>query len=571
MVFLFYKVYCILRELRSKTKKRNIHFFHFLVYLLQLFIQSNHLLSTIYLYLVVFVFSNIFFKILLRTKVFTEKMPKGDSKIEQLIHCLSISQQEHLGKWLSIEVSKREAGVLNLYNYLIDPKPEEKIGELLFPNLKHEARMRKLSRLKHKLTQHIEEYMAIQAFRADESMKPLYLVKYFNQENNLQDADMFHKVYHRVERKLSGGNIKDTSYWKMKQHLIHELQHHYILHDPKKRKKLLNESILYCEIFTTLEKLHLRLQKLKIVIPGTTSFYDTPDLYLSHLSFLSKAPELREKEQEALEAIIEIYRDLCTLLSREKSPTPEEFQRFRDLLKDEHNYQLFERNRLMDLCQLCHNMMAGYANATSNLDAYKVATDFYEWRMERKLLIMDKRHYKNLISLYLLLSYHEDEAIRKESLAKAEKILNGYKHILPASEREEVYQLNLLNYYFINGEYQKVLEQKHPYKFLDSYHETTYRFIQLQTQYEIDPRANMELLEVSIHSLRQYIRSKKAFSQDYKNTYLERLRIFRQLVLSNSRQQFEELKNEIENLQPLSGKLWLGKKINERLSEFDDK
>lgn len=276
----------------------------------------------------------------------------------------------------------KDTETIKLYQYLTKSKKESEIAKLLYPALKDAPRMRKLSKLKHKLTRYIEEYMTIQAFRKDANFKPLYFIKFFHLEKDDQNREMFQKVYQRVEGKLVGGSTRHISYWKMRQYLIHELEHHHILHDPKHRIDFLSTRMLYSEIAISLERLHSQLHKSNIDIP-------------------------------------------------------------------------------------------------SNLN----------------------------------------------------------------------------------------IPQTNPYRFSDAFYEITYRFVQLQAQYEVNQidSTNDEWLEAQIHSLRQYIRTKKGLSPKYKAPYLERLRIFRYLALKPSPQKLQELLKEIESVQSLSGRLWLQKKIIARL------
>jgi hypothetical protein len=461
-------------------------------------------------------------------------------------------------RWLEAELGPRQAYLQQLAQLLVAATPpiptETHFWARLYPDQPYDdGRLRKLLR---DLSQQLETYLSIQAFRRDEGALDQFLLRELNRR---EAPDLFRKALRRIETRLQRLPGHTPDYYRQRYELEVERQHLEVRlghpavssspassTDPFAGLSTPKRAALAFDGWWTLEKLHLALVDLNLQhIYGHSppAFLVTP--------LLEQLPQLPLYAKDPWFSILhEAYQTLS-------GEFPKAFDRLMGDLK-QHQLSLPD-SELRFLHSLLLNHSVRGLNRQGSREMARRIYELYEWAIEAGFILLEgqlpRQHYKNLITI----------SLRIEDFQRAWHYLHMYQPLLPEEVREDAFMFNLANYHYACAEYGKVVQLVSGRRFQRTFEEIHARANMLQAQYELEQ--DREWLVTQLESLIRYVRDRRDLSDLHKKSYLNRLRLFRRLLQANGFEELARLASDIETTEPIDHPDWLRQKVAATLAQ----
>jgi hypothetical protein len=259
--------------------------------------------------------------------------------------------------------------------------------------------------------------------------------------------------------------------------------------------------------------------------------------------------EYVEKKGWTGEAAISLYYHACRFL--EGHSPDHHFQEFRKGLVEQGD--LFPREEQLALFLLAINFAVKKINVVGQ-HWYGETLQLYKTALERELLFKDGQisrfAYNNIVTI----------AIRTQEVDWADTFLHQYRPFLERKYREASFSLNAARVAYVKKDYGIALLhlQKADYKdFINSLNAKT---LQIKIYFE---QGEPELLESHLDSMQNYIRRQRAVGYHREN-YLNMVKYTRALIRLSAAAERKNLREQIEQAQPLTEREWLLSMLEER-------
>lgn len=461
-------------------------------------------------------------------------------KAWELIQLLSTSEKVAFTDWLGLELSGKQKRILDLFHLFNDNASPEEMWDALSlgdgKTIKDPFTDSNFRKLEFQLNSHIEEFLAIQAFREDTPTLDLYIIKGLNQR---ESTYAFESKLRKILLKLDKQPIRDESYF-WYQYLLERENQHYLSKHPTKGKGGIAPRISQAfDDWMLHEKLRIAINNLNHAkIFG--EIIQSPFLEETLAKVETLAPEQYP--------ILHLY---ARIFQATRSGEEEE-ENLEQLLFD---YQsLLQRDNLKDFFAIILNYYARKMPSDKSNKYLRKLYRLYQWSLQEKLIFKDGvlswDHYKNLITIGLRLKEYD---LTLEYIEK-------YKSAIAEEQRETAYRFNLAHYYFTQREFDRVIKLLN-LRFSNVYYEIQARLLILQARYEL----NHEDLGRDLRSLRVFIKRQKNISPSRKDAEINRIKFFERLVRAFSRSDYQELIEQISTSQAVSNRQWLLEKALQKI------
>jgi len=475
-----------------------------------------------------------------------QRKPYHKRKIWKLLELLTSAEQTRLKHWLEAELIDKQLYVKKLASIVLEnsdqPLSEEELWEGIYPEKTYDdARLRKLLR---DLSSLVEEFIAIESFRADKSAKNLHLLK----QLRLRDAqEVFIQFHKKLTRQQHEAPLKDSSYYRQQYEMTNELVT-YQLQYAHSIKPLSFEALNNAfDAWWVHEKLALACAN-----DSSSTFFPHSiqnQLLAQSLHMIQNHPYYEEM------TLLQIQWKIYNLLQGTAEGTDLEIQEW--ITKSASDLPTQTQKEIFELLLNYHIRKL---NQSGNDEVAYTLYELYEWGILHKLLIdqnqLHWQQYKNIISI----------CIQTHNFPSAKHYLEELKPYLPGGERQEAYIFNRSQYHFAKKEYEEVLSLLRNRKFGKLIYEIPARATLLQAHYErYGP--SQDWLVPQITNLIRYIQQQQ-LSLEYKESYINRFKLFRRLAQPLTVDALQQLKDDIRNTYPVSRPQWLIEKADERLGEF---
>ena len=237
-------------------------------------------------------------------------------KCIRLLTKLSPIDQEKFQRWLEAELNGREPIVLQLLKSQLQGETEEEFWQNTYPDTPVDSQ--EIGRKFGQLLVHLEEHLAVQAFRKDRLLRDRMLVRKLNE---LRLGEDFLKYANKIRRRLTQGGRKDKEYFACLYALEGEISQHYLVErvSPKRRRVLqIKESFFqwWGQAF-----LHQRIiQK----IAGAKSLPGLPAGWEDRLAIM-----IHELEREQASPVLSLYVKIDEVLDGKESDINEILKQLR--------------------------------------------------------------------------------------------------------------------------------------------------------------------------------------------------------------------------------------------------
>ncbi len=445
-------------------------------------------------------------------------------KVVLLFEALSQAEQTHFQAWLQLELGEKQQYLQKLAFFVGQRQgkvfPVSACWAYLYPDRPYDAaRFHKLCR---DLATWLEEYFAINAFRRKRGDVSLALLE----ELLTRDLhSIFVKTYRKVSRALEAAGYRDSGDF-LRQFQIQLINNQFLSQVPAAAGRKPSQTLVYLtnlneqlehllDTFWVVEKLNLRLN------PRRDYTLDPFPL-----------PELPEElvERHASVRLLKLAHELLETLELEKVET---FAQALYLAESEFSIEVLRDLTLVlfNLYSRCLAQQPGPALKESMLE-------LIDWGVENRILmtngILPTPFYRNSISL----------SLRLGDIDRAFNYLEDLYPFVGEEEREEVYLFNYALLLFEKGDFKTLIAEMPTSRLDNPFYEINMRTILLQTHYELGTTERVWIGD-QIDSLIRYLRKQVHLPDTYRQSYLLRLRFFRQLLFANNRQQLESLSQKV--------------------------
>jgi len=477
-------------------------------------------------------------------------MNTGDRRVWMLWSSLKNREQEHFVRWIGAELGtkkllvKRLAGLLSTFS----PPPETlmPIWKALYPQRAYDdGRMRKLLR---ELSQQLETFLSIQAFREDTHAKTLHLLDSLLQR---KQPSLFRKTYTRYQAQLEKEPSRGASYYRKYYELMSREQRFQGLFSPKGQNFDWSFFTQLYDSWWMQERSELAFQGLLIQDRNATSYSWLDEDALFEL--------IRHRKFDMELPLLDLYADTYSLLTQ--APSDERANQLLDHLKRLH--QAWPDKALDNLFTLLLNYFTLQLLSNNEPLSARILLRLYLTGIEMGWLLVEGslpwNRLRNIINL----------ALRVSSPVEVSELLNDLLEFVPAADKEEARHFHETNLFFAQGQYRQVIHALRTVRYKNHQYEIQARTQLIMSGYELVPE-DTEWLLTQIASLRRYI-LQQTVNQAFAGAYLNQLRILGRLLRAYTAEELDTILTQIDTLHPLNKADWLRAKVKERLQSIRGK
>ncbi|MEO1517108.1 MAG: hypothetical protein AAFV95_18940 [Bacteroidota bacterium] len=460
-----------------------------------------------------------------------------DSRLSEVFRSLSKAELKSLDKYIHSAYFNQREDVCRLFVYLRSQMPEpsrkdldkRKVSRAIYGPDKYEEK--RLSYTMSFLYQHLKDFLALEAFKADDQQQQLLTSRAFRQRGLHRQFESEVKI---LEKTIEKNAFRNMDYHYDKFQLQYEKSDYLISQRRQTPENLLiasEELITYflANQFKLGTSIHL-LQRL--------SQDETGSDVMEELLRLAEQGDYLQKPAVAL-----YYYGYKALTAEEPALY---FSQLRQLIGNNHPH--FRLSELRDIYMLAINHgIKQYNQGQKQL--MEQVLDLYKEGLELKLFIRDgvlsKFTYNNIVIAGL---------VQKE-FAWVEQFLFDYKVLLDEKDRESSFNYNLAILYYRRPDYAKAMELLRSVEFKDVMHDLYARRMLLKMYYELaeyDPLASLLI------SFRAFIYRHKELGY-YKSNYLNLIRFTNKLLQLDryDKNAVQRLAKDIEQTKAVAEKAWL--------------
>ncbi len=365
-----------------------------------------------------------------------------NSSLVELFKFLTPADKKGLKKFIRSPFFNQREDVVLLFDYLenyIDTEPlklaKEKVFEAVYPKQKYNVDS--MYFIMSTSTQLINKFLTISEMESKEIEKKLLLVDALKKRG----AEKFtEKTLAEANQQLEKQKLRNAEYHYLKYKIKYtefELKHWKRRNDEFNIQEMIDDFHSYSmsEIFKLAYSAfsHKSISKKEYELPLLDSIQKINNKYLTEPSVASH-----------------LYSFKLSIGEINDTEVNEVFVKLKELLFTQS--QLFEHNELQDFYLNAINYCIKKQNY-GELAFVREALNLFDEGLKTKVLLEEGNispyDYRNVNML----------ALKINDFDFAENFLNTYKSLLPAKDREDIYQFNSGFYYFRKGDYTKAMKQ----------------------------------------------------------------------------------------------------------------
>ena len=384
-------------------------------------------------------------------------------KYWKLYRCLSSDEKKQAGRWLEAELYGKQQDVLKMYKALENAHSDLEVWKKIHPN--RPFRDSSFRQTGFYLSEKLSDFISWQAFRQDDFMRDLYLLKGLNRR---ESGDLFPKSAKRIRKDFECKDRRDVKYYRALYELESE-NFHFLIKTSGKNIKLARDRLY--KIF-----LHLYFQE--VILRGISHLLTSNKTSENAHDILYLADWIGSKSLEN-DPVFSVHNKLFQLLNGKNADLYEIISELKD-----HTLKFGDRDSIANICILIINFLTVRILKLRDNDDFQMVNDFYSWSIERKWIFMDsylpREHYKNILTL----------AFGMGKLDRIEQCIQEYIPLLPERLQPELKAFSEACYYFINKQYRRVYPLLN-IGFTYPIDEIRARILALQARYELGEREDL--------------------------------------------------------------------------------
>ena len=521
-------------------------------------------------------------------------------QIERIAFTLSPEEHKKFARWLAAMIDEKDSIQSKLWGYLCEKQhlklletPEGKedharrwqeISEAIYP--RDPKAPGKLEKMRGKLQEKLESFLAFQTMQEDQTLADTLLLRALlkkvdfpseqdipadGQESrhalvNEHIRHVFPIIYDKAEKRLNKMTQRDARYARHQFDRIRTMHEYRVLH-----KSPIREGTRLQDWISAWEE-SLRGEWFEFDLHVVSRAGDKQELTdalkpLEAFACLPFSPTLLQVGQRDIaRPVSQLY---YTLRLLQTSPnlageTREAFEHFltRRLKEDR---PLFRPDEYATLHTGVFNYFSRRASETGAY--YDVLYDMYTQARDHSIWPVTPLHYFTICAIYAGLCLSETNSGEKKTyLDEFYQFIQKYATYLLSHQQEETLEYNMALYHFCAGEFERIRRLVYTPVFRNPDYETAHEILIVRAAYE--QKETPSQIRERIRPLYMSIRIKVGLDEGRRKGYLTELQMIRQLLNAKTAEAAEALKSQIQKTQPLSGRVWLLSKTDERIAEL---
>lgn len=419
-------------------------------------------------------------------------------------------------------------------------KPVDLIKQLVFdsayPNEAYNDV--KLRLLFSDLLKALKQFLYIEEKKSDEKEQTLFIIRHLRRTKRIH---LFEHMANQLKKDFSDSSQWDPDLYDLKYRLDMEILSYESF---RNRFNYFNfsESAETLEVGSLIKRMRIYLEQLSQESIGRSSIeYPLMEHWI----------DLAEQNNWVKYPELALYLQALKLF---RYPEEEShFQEYQLMLQNHESEFDFERGRELYLIALNYSIRKINQN---QLAYFQKTLELFQHCIDKGWIldygIMSSLTYKNIIVL----------CIRMNDLKLAESLLEKYKNLVDARERNMIYQFCLAKIHKENGDYQKALYLLNTSIFKDPLIELNARIEMIKIYYEIHEH---EIMNNQIQSTKNLMRRSKklGYHKEYYGNFLQQAHKLQSTIVLSKKEKEEWLKS-ITGDRRLIEKNWLYNMVNTR-------
>jgi hypothetical protein len=469
-----------------------------------------------------------------------KQKPLQRRKLWVLLKSLNEQERKKLAAYIDCELGESHPEAVQLFKNIPGNLTRELLWAATFREEPYkDTKFRKLCFL---LTAEVEQFIAIQGFLRDESLRELVLVKELNRRES--DHKMFLPAFKKVWNKVEEHPLRGGPYHRMQYELLLERFHYQIKHIPKHKRQHIGGVHHSFDLYWLHEKIILTISSLNHQLIGHQEIS----------SFLQD--ELFERVENEVQFMNYPSLDILKMLYRLITGKEESADRLVRMVQEYRDH--FDEFTYLNIYICLLNYFIRQTNITRS-DEYRFKTlEMYFWGIEERLVFIDGflpvAYFRNLLIL----------GCRLKKFALVQTFIDDYLEYLPFDDQEEcfIYSEALIN--FSRGDYRETV-RKLVNRFKNVTFEAECKGYLYIAQYELD---RIDDLEKDVRTYKIFLKNNKKLSKRFKQSLLNFTVHFEKLLKFDTAQKLEELLSAVKATKPMSNQEWLIRKIEAKLNRL---
>jgi hypothetical protein len=474
-------------------------------------------------------------------------------KFYQTFELLTEDQQAAFARWLAAELHGQQVLVQALLHLTIEEREESRIWQgLLGVNPKLPPKSDQvLGRLYGLLMGHLEEFLAIEAFRKDRLRKDGRILEALNvlQSHSPSIPTDFLKAANKVRRRLREQNQRDRLYFEALLKLeLETAQHHILTQQSGARDRSLHrhECFLLGWLHNWAER---KLQRLDEQLDQ----HHGPPLGFSTEVETGLLTEANRIVHEQKDQVLDLYVRLIELKQSQSeaiAPIMLDFRARQAQFSSTARYDLF----ISIYNELLRLKKSWEAEKITHLTA-----QWLLWGIKEGWAILNNQLPVTVFGNYFHLRTRMASLLETEELPsyfkETAQHLTDFQPLLAEPERVELTHFHRLQMWYIAEEDDQFLQQQTLVPVFSPRRQIEIRLFALHIRYR---KNDLYLLTSSLHSWLEFVRLQKKVSAKLRKSFLLHGRYLRQLFRLQSDQERQQLASQIEQSDaPVPYQTWL--------------
>lgn len=470
------------------------------------------------------------------------------TQLIQLLSKLTDAEMRSFDKFVRSPYFNSHQDTIRLFEILkpLHPEfPDEKINkeiifQQLFPDQEYKDDI--LRTLRKYLLKQLAYFLTFQRFQEDELMLQNYMLEVLGEK---EVPTYFKKQLRHAQNLIKKYPDKDEKFF-LKQFLIERSRvESEFIYEKREKTPDLGEAHNLLDHYYLGAKLELLASELStlFVLGGKRTNSLFTDEIINHLdACYEKYPPLIQAYYFSVKLLLDPESADMSIFIKAKEILREYGQEFSD--KDQTHLYAY---------------LVGYTNKKyqeGKREFLNELFEIYKAMLSNDLLFDGKifpvHNYKNLVTIGLRLGEYE----------WTENFIHEYKRFIPKEYKEGIFHYNLAHLYFYQKKYGEALQLLQGVDFLDTFYQLGYKMLQLKIYYE---QVEVESFIALAKTFQTHIRRQSGIPEARKEAYYNFVAILRKVfrIKIGEKSNAEEIRRELQEIQPIIEKGWLGRKIGE--------
>lgn len=461
---------------------------------------------------------------------------------EKFLDLLTPRERQAFGPWLKAVLGNGQKLIQQMYAEWEAGVAWDDMPHAL--SLDPDKAERTLIRLRGRLQEQVERYLAWIAFEKDPQQPRTFLLR----ELMVRDAAYhFSLVQPKLTKSRENSPLRDAAYHRARYEEARLQQIFWVKNPPNYRKRVDYPTDRIQQWLAGMGQELLTLGLVAHNAPHADSQTLTPLI----TAYLQTVPKLSEPGQ----VLLELYQRYS-----EEAWQQDTLNADHALFERMQQYQTqFQKSDFVDLHVLFINYLIQNIRYLPTLGYYDLLVKVYTWGLETNLLGFNRSFYRNITNLFAnLILLSEDEAQKQAYALSGFAFLKEYQPQLTEAEQAITYAFNASNLHFALGQYDQLHVERLSGQLIDPFYEIGYELNLFKAELI---QGTALYPDLDFDRLGKRITRAEGLPPDARQGYLNHLSLLARIQALEYQNEAQNLLQKIDQTRPLEGRIWLAQVV----------